>query len=70
MLDFFLSFSKVYDKGKAHNMISLMLDPRYKSLGIISPFVGRQQDVALVKEYDKKFLYPILVKCDEHLHPW
>jgi hypothetical protein len=51
-------------------MISLMLDPRYKSLGIISPFVGRQQDVALVKEYDKKFLYPILVKCDEHLHPW
>jgi len=50
-------------------MISLMLDPRYKSLCIISSFVGREQDVVLVKEYDKKSLCPMLVKCHEHLHP-
>jgi hypothetical protein len=41
VLDFFLSFLKVYDKRKTHNMISLMLDFRYKSLHIISSFVRR-----------------------------
>jgi hypothetical protein len=46
-------------------MISLMLDPRYKSLCIISSFVGREQDVVL----DKESFYPMLVKCHEHLHP-
>jgi len=32
VLDFFLSFLRVYDKRKSHNMIFLMLDPRYKNL--------------------------------------
>ncbi len=70
MLHFFLSFLKVYDKRKAHNMISLMLDPRCKNLHIIlSSFVRRQQGVALVEEYDRKSLYPMLIKNHEHLHP-
>jgi hypothetical protein len=68
VLDFF-SFLKVYDKRKTCNMISLMLDPRYKNLRIISSFVRREQGVALVEEYDRKSLYPMLVKCHEHLHP-
>jgi hypothetical protein len=68
VLDSFLSFLKVYDKRKAHNMISFVLDPRYKSLHIISSFVGKEQGVALVEEYDRKSLYPMLVKCHEHLH--
>jgi len=41
VLDFFLSFLRVYDKRKTHNMISLMLNFRYKSLRIISSFVER-----------------------------
>jgi hypothetical protein len=57
VLDFFLSFLKVYDKRKTHNMISLMLNPRYKSLCIIYSFVGREQGVAFVEEYDKKKPY-------------
>jgi hypothetical protein len=69
MLDYFLSFLRVYDKRKSHNMISLMLDPRYKSLHIISSFVGREQGVVLVEKYDKKSLYPMLLKCHVHLHP-
>jgi len=69
MLDFFLSFLKVYDERKTHNMISLMLDPSYKSLHIIFSIVGREQGVVLVEEYDRESLYPMLVKCHEHLHP-
>ncbi len=67
VLDFFFSFLKVYDKRKTHNMISLMLDPRYKSLCIVCSFVRREQGVAIVEEYDRTSLYPMLVKCHEHL---
>jgi hypothetical protein len=67
VLDSFLSFLYVYDKRKAHNTIFLMLDSKYKSLRIISLFVGKEQGVAFVEEYDKKSLYPMLVKCHEHL---
>jgi hypothetical protein len=69
VLDSFLSFFKICDNTKAHNMVSLMLNPRFKILCIISSFVGMEQDVVLVKEYDRKSLYPMLVKCHEHLHP-
>jgi hypothetical protein len=69
VLDSFISFLKKYENKKVHNMISLMLDPRFKSLPIVSSFVGKEQGVALVKEYDRKTLYPMLVKCHEHLYP-
>ncbi len=69
VLDSFISFLKKYENKKVQNMISLMLDPRFKSFRIISSFVKKEQGVALVKEYDRKSLYPMLVKCHEHLHP-
>jgi hypothetical protein len=68
VLDIFLSFLKVYDKRKTYNVISLMLDLRYKSLHIISSFVGKKEGVIHVGEYDRKSLYPMLAKCHEHLH--
>ncbi len=69
VFDFFLSFLKVYDKRKTHNMIFLMLDPKYKNLCMISSFVGKEQGVIPIEKYDTKSLYPMLVKCHEHLHP-
>jgi sensor histidine kinase YesM len=68
VLDSFFSFLKKYEIKKA-NMIFLMSNPRFKSLPIVSSFVGREQGVALVKEYDRKTLYLMLVKWHEHLHP-
>jgi hypothetical protein len=46
-----------------------MLDLRFNNLCIISSFVGREQGVAFVEEYDRNSLYPMLIKCHEHLHP-
>jgi hypothetical protein len=69
VLNSFLSCLKKYENKKVHNMISLMLDIRFKSLHIVSSFVGREQGVVLVEKYDRKTLYPMLVKCHEHLHP-
>jgi hypothetical protein len=42
VLKTFLSFLKKYENKKVHNMISLMLDPRFKSLCIMSSFAGRE----------------------------
>jgi hypothetical protein len=50
-------------------MISLVLNVRFKSLCIVSSFVGREQSVNLGKKHDRKFLYSMLVKYHEHLHP-
>jgi hypothetical protein len=61
-------FLMKYKNKKSHNMTSLMLDPRFKNLHIISSFVEWDQNVSFVEEYDKKSLYPMLVKCHEHLH--
>jgi hypothetical protein len=50
-------------------MLSLMLDPRFKSLCLISSFVGQKEGVSIVDEYDKRILYPMFLKCYHHLHP-
>jgi hypothetical protein len=69
VLDSFLSFLMKYENKKTHNMIFVMLDPRFKSLQILSSFVGWGKGVSLVEKYDRKSLYHMLVKCYEHLHP-
>ncbi len=57
----FFSFLKKFDERKAHNMLALMLDPRYKNLIIVFTLVGKVLGV-VVKEYDKKALFLMLLK--------
>jgi hypothetical protein len=47
----------------------LMLDPRFKSFHLVFSFVGQEEGVSIVDEYDRKTLYPMLLKCYHHLHP-
>jgi len=54
---------------KLTNMLSLMLDPRFKNLHLVSSFVGLEGCVSILDEYDRKTLYPMLLKCYHHLHP-
>jgi hypothetical protein len=63
VLESFLSFLKKIEENKAHKMIFLMLDPRFKSFCLMSSFVGKEQSVAIVDEYPRKSLYPMLLKC-------
>jgi hypothetical protein len=39
---------------KLTNMLSLMLDPRFKSLHLIFSFVGLEECVSILDEYDRK----------------
>jgi hypothetical protein len=69
VLDSFLSFFKKDEEKKAHNMFSLMLDPRFKTLCLVSSFIGLEQSKAIVEAYDKNYLFLMLLKCYYHLHP-
>jgi hypothetical protein len=60
---------RIYNKKKTHNMLALMLDPRFKSFHLVSSYVGKEQGVSIVQEYDMGALYPILVNSYNHLHP-
>ncbi len=64
----FLFFLKK-KKKKAHNMFSLMLGLRFKSIHLVSSFVGREEGVNIVDKYDKKTLYLMFLRCYHHLHP-
>jgi hypothetical protein len=69
VFDYLLSFFKKYEERKAHNMLSLMLDPKFKTLCLMSSFINLEQSKAIVEKYDKKSLFSMLLKCYYHLHP-
>ncbi len=69
ILDSFLSFLKKFDDRKTHNMLAQMLNTRFKNLCLMFFFIGRDQGVAIVEQYDTMSLYPMLMKCYYHLHP-
>jgi len=54
---FFLSFLKKYEERKAHNMFSLMLDPRFKTLHLVFSLIDHEQGKAIVEKYDKKLCF-------------
>jgi hypothetical protein len=45
-----------------------MLNPRFKSLRLVSFVIG-QEHVSIVEEYDRFSLFPMLLKCYHILHP-
>ena len=64
-----LAFAVDFTREKAHNMLSLMLDPRYKGLQVIIDYVGREKAMHIVAEYDQLVLMPLLVKVSRLLNP-
>jgi hypothetical protein len=66
VLESFFYFLSRYEKTNYHNMICLTL---YLKIFIQYFFVGHEEGVNIVKEYDKQLLYPMLLKCYHNLHP-
>jgi hypothetical protein len=69
VLDNFLSFLKKFDEWKAHNMLVLILNPKFKSFHLVFSFIGCDQGITIVEQYDTMSLYPMLMKCYYHLYP-
>jgi hypothetical protein len=40
-----------------------MLNPTFKGFHLVSFYVGREQRMFIVEEYDVKALYPMVLKC-------
>jgi hypothetical protein len=57
VIDFFLSVLTKYDERKIHNMLSLMLDLKFKSWNFSSSSIGCEQRVAIAKKYDKRLFF-------------
>ncbi len=70
VLEAFISFLKKFDERKTHNMLALMLNMRYKNLKIVFTFVVKELRVAIVKDYDKKIFFLMILKTHYILHPW
>jgi len=66
----FSCFGRKYEKRKVHNMLSLMLTPKFKNLLLMCSFIALEQGKVIVEAYDEKILYPMLLKCYHHLHPF
>ncbi len=47
----FLLFFKKYEENKAHNILSFMLDPRFKSLKLVSFLIGQKHIVSIMEAY-------------------
>jgi hypothetical protein len=64
----FWEFLKAFDVRQAHNMMAIMLDPRFKALRIMANLVGRANAIRLVFEYDVKVVVPLLMVCFDRLN--
>jgi hypothetical protein len=40
-----------------------MLNPRLKKLCLVFSFMGHKERVSIVKEYDRRSLYPMVLQC-------
>ena len=64
-----LAFAIDFTCEKAHNMLSLMLDPRYKGLHVINDYVGHEKAMHIVAEYNQLAFVPLLVNVSWLLNP-
>jgi len=67
VIDSFLSFLTKYEERRAHNILSLMLGYKYKSLRLIFSFIGHKLGVVIRKEHDRKFSFFRVLKS---YHCW
>jgi hypothetical protein len=42
-----------FSKKKTHNMLALMLDPRYKNMCLVTTYLGCEVVATLVADYDE-----------------
>jgi hypothetical protein len=66
VLESFKSFFKKYDKRKPNSILSLMLNPRFKSLHLVPSFIAHEQVAVIIEGYDRKYICLILLKYYHH----
>jgi hypothetical protein len=50
-------------------MLTMMLDPHYKGLGLVIQNVGKERALKIANEYDRAILFPLFVCAYKFLNP-
>jgi len=69
VLNPFLSFMVFFQKAKAHNMLAMILNLRFKGLGLVIQYVGKERIVHIASEYDHQVSFRFLICAYEFLNP-
>jgi hypothetical protein len=69
ILEPFFSFLVAPQTRKAHNMLAMMLDPRFKGLGLVIQYVGKDKALQVASDYDTQVLFLFLVCAYKVLNP-
>ncbi len=69
VLNPFLSFMASFQKAKAHNMLAMILDLRFKELGLVIQYVSKERTLHIAGEYDHQVLFPFLICAYKYLNP-
>jgi hypothetical protein len=64
-----LQFLKSFYFNQIHNMLALMLNPHVKSLWVVEIYVGHENAICLVVEYDAKEVISLLMTIFEWSNP-
>ncbi len=46
---------------RAYNMLAMTFDPRYKGLGLVINYVGKERALGIAGEYDTVVLFSLLI---------
>ncbi len=60
VINYFIYSLTIYNEIGTHNMLTLMLDSKLKSLNLVFYFIGHKHGMAIINEYDRKSLFPML----------
>jgi hypothetical protein len=63
----FISFLYIFERRKGHNMLALVLDPRFKSMRLVTMFMGHEDVTFVIVEYDEKLLIFLLMEIIKFL---
>lgn len=65
----FLQFLFVFYSNQVQSMLTIMLDPRFKSLQVVENLMGHGNAIWLASNNDFKPMIPLLMVCFEALNP-
>jgi hypothetical protein len=59
-----------YEKNKTHNMLSLMLDPRFKSLWLVSSIIGQEHGISIAEKLKQMILVSNVFEMPPNFTPY
>jgi len=62
VMSLFFFFTHTFEKRKGHNMLAITLDPKFKSMCLVTTYVACDNVIVLIAKYDNELLLPLLTE--------